>query len=56
MARRPGAQVNMNQSDAASWNEAAARLAINAIAADTYDHFDPDRYWPAHPLDEPASP
>ena len=52
MARRPGAQVNMNQSDAASWNEAAARLAINAIAADTYDHFDPDRYWPAHPLDE----
>lgn len=42
----------MNPSDAAPWDEAAARLAINAIAADTYDHFDPDRYWPAHPLDE----
>src|SRR5690348_11573254 len=52
MARRPGAQVKMNLSDAASWNEAAARLAINAIAADAYDHFDPDRYWPAHPMDE----
>lgn len=52
MARRPGARVKMNPSDAAPWDEAAARLAINAISTDTYDHFDPDRYWPAHPLDE----
>jgi hypothetical protein len=34
------------------WNEAAARTAIEEIAADAIDAFHPDRFWPAHPADD----
>ena len=42
----------VNKSDIAQWDEAAARSTIEAIASDVYDHFDPERYWPPHPLDD----
>lgn len=42
----------MDESDAEKWDEGAARAAIAAIASDTYAHFDAERFWPAHPLDE----
>jgi hypothetical protein len=42
----------MNESDTEQWDEGAARAAIAAIASDTYAHFDAERFWPAHPLDE----
>jgi hypothetical protein len=35
-----------------AWNEAAARDAVAAIAADAEAAFDPDRLWTRHPLDE----
>ena len=34
------------------WNEAVARAAIREIAADALATFDPDRFWPAHPMDD----
>src|SRR5262245_31102438 len=34
------------------WNESEANAAIEDIVADGLEHFDPDRFWPAHPLDE----
>ena len=34
------------------WSPAAARAAIGEIVADAEAAFDPDRYWPAHPLDD----
>jgi hypothetical protein len=34
-----------------AWNEAEARAAIEAIVAGTEARFDPDHYWPVHPLD-----
>jgi lantibiotic modifying enzyme len=36
----------------APWNEAAARAAITEIAASTISHFDPEKLWPAHPLED----
>jgi hypothetical protein len=33
------------------WNEDKARHAIERIVADAEARFDPDRYWPLHPLD-----
>ena len=33
-----------------AWNESAAKAAIEDIVAD--GHFDGERFWPAHPLDE----
>src|SRR5271155_5405166 len=35
----------------APWNETAARRAIADIAASAAAHFDPEKLWPAHPLD-----
>jgi hypothetical protein len=35
-----------------AWNESAVRFAIEDIAADAVAHFDPDRFWPAHPSDD----
>lgn len=35
-----------------AWNESAVRAAIEEIAADAVDHFDPDRFWPAHPSED----
>jgi lanthionine synthetase-like protein len=34
------------------WNERDARDAIEEIVADALAHFDAERFWPAHPLDE----
>ncbi len=38
------------------WNEAAARAAVRELADIAYAAFDPDRGWPAHPLDDPGAP
>jgi hypothetical protein len=34
------------------WMESEAAAAIEDIVADGIQHFDPDRFWPAHPLEE----
>jgi Lanthionine synthetase C-like protein len=34
------------------WGEADAVAAIEDIVADALDHFDAERFWPGHPLDE----
>jgi hypothetical protein len=36
----------------APWDPAAARAAIAEIVADAHARFSPERFWPAHPLDE----
>src|ERR1700730_14866486 len=38
-----------------AWSESAVRAAIEEIAADAIAHFDPDRFWPAHPSDDGGS-
>src|SRR5215475_9102840 len=35
-----------------AWDEGAARAAIRQIVDDALERFDPDGFWPAHPLDE----
>ena len=35
-----------------AWNAAEASSAIDEIAADAIDRFDPERFWPAHPQDD----
>jgi len=37
------------------WDAAAARAAIAEIVADALERFDPEGFWPVHPLDEPAA-
>jgi hypothetical protein len=37
-----------------AWDADVARAAIRAIVDDTLERFDPDCFWPIHPLDEPA--
>jgi hypothetical protein len=39
-----------------SWNEAAARAAIERIVDDAMQAFTPEGLWPAHELDEPPAP
>jgi hypothetical protein len=34
------------------WSESAVSVAIDDIVADGLEHFDRERFWPAHPLDE----
>jgi hypothetical protein len=34
-----------------AWSESDASAAINDIVADGLEHFDCERFWPAHPLD-----
>lgn len=34
------------------WDADAAKAAVAEIATDTLDHFEPDVFWPGHPLDE----
>ncbi len=34
------------------WDSSAVRAAIQDIVADAEAHFDPERRWPAHPMDE----
>ena len=34
------------------WRESEATAAIEDIVADGLEHFDAERFWPAHPLDE----
>jgi hypothetical protein len=34
------------------WSEGDATAAIEDIVADALEHFDAERFWPAHPLDE----
>jgi hypothetical protein len=34
------------------WSESHATAAIEDIVADGLEHFDAERFWPAHPLDE----
>ena len=34
------------------WDEATAHAAIRDIAADALAAFDPNRFWPAHPMDD----
>jgi hypothetical protein len=52
-----GARMNLFQSDrhesliSTPWNENEARRAIGEIAASAVAHFDPEKLWPAHPLD-----
>ena len=35
-----------------AWSESAVRAAIEEIATDAIDHFDPDGFWPGHPSDD----
>ena len=35
-----------------AWDADEARSAIGEIVADAFAHFDPEGFWPAHPLDE----
>src|SRR5689334_16858126 len=42
--------------EGAAWNEAVAREAIRAIAAETEAAMDPDVTWPWHPLDVDGAP
>jgi Lanthionine synthetase C-like protein len=35
-----------------TWRESEAAAAIEDIVADGLEHFDPEGFWPAHPLDE----
>jgi hypothetical protein len=37
------------------WDAGVARTAIGEIVEDTLARFDPDGFWPAHPLDDPAA-
>jgi len=39
----------------ALWSESDAAAAIEEIVADGIEHFDAERFWPAHPLDEGTS-
>ena len=39
-----------------AWDEQAARRAIAEIVADTEAHFDPVKFWPAHPREDLAAP
>ena len=41
---------------AQEWDERAVRQAIEMIAADALAHFDPQRGWPCHALDDPQTP
>jgi len=34
------------------WNESEAKAAIEDIVADGLEHFDAERFWPAHPLED----
>jgi hypothetical protein len=34
------------------WDAAIAKAAIEEIAADALAHFDPERFWPSHPLED----
>src|SRR5438094_9138033 len=34
------------------WNESEAKAAIEDIVADGLEHFDAERFWPAHPQDD----
>jgi Lanthionine synthetase C-like protein len=34
------------------WDAAVAKAAIEEIVADARAHFDPERFWPAHPLED----
>jgi hypothetical protein len=34
------------------WSEREAASTIEDIVADALEHFDAERFWPAHPLDE----
>ena len=38
------------------WSESAARAAVGQIAADALACVTPEGLWPAHPLDDPATP
>jgi hypothetical protein len=35
-----------------AWSELAVRAAIEEIASDAIEHFDPDGFWPGHPNDD----
>jgi hypothetical protein len=37
--------------EATPWDECIARSAIDEIVSDALAHFDPERFWPGHPLD-----
>src|SRR5262245_7547375 len=37
------------------WNESEAKAAIEDIVADGLAHFDAERFWPAHPLEDGVS-
>jgi len=37
-----------------AWSELAVRAVIEEIAADAISHFDPDGFWPGHPIDDGA--
>lgn len=34
------------------WNTGVAEAAIEDAVRDAFAHFDPERFWPAHPLDD----
>ena len=37
-----------------AWNDGVAREAVREIVEDALDRFDPDGFWPTHPLDDGA--
>src|SRR5262249_29872125 len=37
------------------WNASEAATAIEQIVSDALEHFNAERFWPAHPLDEGVS-
>jgi hypothetical protein len=41
--------------EAGAWSEERAQRAIRAIVADADESFDPDGWWPIHPLDDYSS-
>src|SRR5258708_35032187 len=35
-----------------AWDPGEASIAIHEIVSDAIDHFDPERFWPAHPMED----
>jgi hypothetical protein len=44
--------TNFYQPYRTRWSESVATAAIEDIVADGLEHFDAERFWPAHSLDE----
>lgn len=51
LAYDPARHAPLSEAD---WSPDAARAAIQAIVGDAEARFDPERYWPAHPMEDGA--